>query len=106
MLPAEAYTSTEVLAWERRHLFAGELDLPGPRGRPAADDRAKPVTQRAVMVGDIACLLVRDASGELRMFANTCRHRGHELLPQDGDVAAAQHPVPVPRLDLRPRRRR
>ena len=23
MLPAEAYTSGEVLAWERRHLFAG-----------------------------------------------------------------------------------
>ena len=23
MLPAEAYTSDEVLAWERRHLFAG-----------------------------------------------------------------------------------
>ena len=23
MMPAEAYTSPEVLAWERRHLFAG-----------------------------------------------------------------------------------
>ena len=23
MLPAEAYTSEEVLAWERRHLYAG-----------------------------------------------------------------------------------
>ena len=23
MLPAEAYTSEDVLAWERRHLFAG-----------------------------------------------------------------------------------
>ena len=28
MLPAEAYTSEAVLAWERRHLFAGFVDLP------------------------------------------------------------------------------
>ena len=24
------------------------------------------------------------------MFANTCRHRGHELLPEDGDVDRAR----------------
>ena len=34
MLPAAAYTSAEVLAWEQRNLFAGQLDLPGRRGRP------------------------------------------------------------------------
>ena len=28
----------------------------------------------------------------VRMFANTCRHRGHELLPEGEHVAAAQHP--------------
>ena len=46
MLPAEAYTSPDVLAWERRHFFAGVLGLPGsgggrvPRGRhPGGDDR-------------------------------------------------------------------
>ena len=33
MLPAIAYTSAEVLAWERRHLFAGTWTLPRPRGR-------------------------------------------------------------------------
>jgi Rieske 2Fe-2S family protein len=80
MLPAEAYTSPDVLAWERRHLFAGSWTclgrtvdlLPG-----AGADRA--VTQRAVAVGDVAALLVRDGD-TVRMFANTCRHRGHELL--------------------------
>ena len=35
MLPAEAYTSDEVLAWERRHLFAG-VDLPRAPRRAAA----------------------------------------------------------------------
>ena len=34
MLPAEAYTSDDVLAWERRHLYAGGVDLPGPGRRP------------------------------------------------------------------------
>jgi Rieske 2Fe-2S family protein len=90
MLPAEAYTSEGVLDWERRHLFAGgwtclgrvtDLFPPsGPVGGPA-------LTQRAVRVGDVACLVVRDSrdgEGTPRMFANTCRHRGHELLPVDG----------------------
>jgi len=81
MLPAEAYTSEHVLAWERRHLFAGSWTTLGRHEDlfPAGSN----LTQRAVMVGDIGCLLVRDKD-QLRMFANTCRHRGHELLPQDG----------------------
>jgi Rieske 2Fe-2S family protein len=80
MLPAEAYTSEDVLAWERRHLYAGSWTTLG-----RVDDLFPPegtLTQRAVMVGDIACLLVRDKD-QLRMFANTCRHRGHELLAAD-----------------------
>ncbi len=86
MLPAEAYTSAEVLAWERRHLFAGSwtclgrvADLVG-----AGEDRG-PVTQRAVRIGDVSTLLVRHA-GTVRLFANTCRHRGHELLG-DGETS-------------------
>src|SRR5690242_18863337 len=76
MLPALAYTSHEVLAWEKRHLFAGSWTCLGRLVEllPTAD--AKPVTQRALVVGDVPALLVRDGSG-VRMFANTCRHRGH-----------------------------
>jgi glycine betaine catabolism A len=48
-------------------------------GRSA--DLAEPGSQRAESVGASGVLLVRDASGELRAFANVCRHRGHELLP-------------------------
>jgi glycine betaine catabolism A len=83
MLPAAAYTSAEVLGWELRHLYAGtwtclgrlEELLPSPPG-------GKPVTQRAVVVGDVGALLVHDG-GAVRLFANTCRHRGHELLGAD-----------------------
>ena len=80
MLPAEAYTSPDVLAWERRHFFAaswvclGRVEAVFPEGR----------TQLATTVGDVGVLLSRGAAGEVAAFANTCRHRGHELLPDGG----------------------
>ena len=89
MLPAEAYVSAEVLAWELRHLFAGSWTCLGRLDELLpADGDGRPVTQRAVMVGDVSCLLVRQGHqpGALRMFANTCRHRGHELL-SDGETS-------------------
>ena len=82
MLPAEAYTSTDVLAWERRHLFAGSWTCLGRLADLFPEHPGeRAVTQRAVVVGDVSALLVQDESG-LRMYANTCRHRGHELLPE------------------------
>ena len=80
MLPAEAYTSPDVLAWERRHFFAaswvclGRVEAVFPEGR----------TQVATTVGDVGVLLSKGAAGEVAAFANTCRHRGHELLPDGG----------------------
>ena len=59
MMPAEAYTSPEVLAWERRHLFAGSWTCLG-RVDDLFPEGDRPVRQRAVMVGDIPCLVVRD----------------------------------------------
>ncbi len=79
MLPAAAYTSEEVLAWERRNLFAGAWPCLGRIEdlTTAADGSA--LTQRAVPAGDISVLLTFADRG-VRAFANTCRHRGHELL--------------------------
>ncbi len=82
MMPAEKYTSDEVLAWERRHLFAGTWTCLG-RVADLFPEGERPVRQRAVMVGDVPGLVVRDGD-TLRMYANTCRHRGHELLPEGG----------------------
>jgi glycine betaine catabolism A len=83
MLPAAAYTSDEVLDWERRHLYAGTWTCLGRVDEvlPPATPTGRPVTQRAMTVGDVPALLVRDGDRP-RMFANTCRHRGHELLPE------------------------
>jgi Rieske 2Fe-2S family protein len=81
MLPAAAYTAPEVLAWERRHLFAGSWT---PLGRTA--ELAAAGNQRAVTVGDVGVLLTFDARPAVRAFANVCRHRGHELLPEGGTM--------------------
>ncbi|MFC5175461.1 aromatic ring-hydroxylating oxygenase subunit alpha [Nocardioides taihuensis] len=87
MLPAEKYTSAEVLAWERRHLFAGTWTCLGR----LAELLEPPVKQRALVVGDVPALLVQDGEA-VRMFANTCRHRGHELLPE-GDTSSRRQVV-------------
>ncbi|MEJ7706852.1 MAG: SRPBCC family protein [Nocardioidaceae bacterium] len=84
MLPAEAYTSEHVFAWEMRHLFAGTYTCVGREDElrvPSAD--GKPLTQRAVMVGDVHALLTW-VDEEVKAFANTCRHRAHELIDADG----------------------
>lgn len=83
MLPTQRYTSQRVFAWERRALFAGSWYCLG-----RVDDlRTAGVTTRAATVGDVGVLLTwDDGSGETRAFANTCRHRSHELL---GDGATS-----------------
>src|SRR6185312_10161444 len=76
MLPPAAYTSAEVFAWEREHFFGGGWTCAGHASRlPAAGD------QLAVATGAGSAVLVRGEDGTIRAFANTCRHRGHELLP-------------------------
>jgi Rieske 2Fe-2S family protein len=74
-LPAAAYLSGEVLAWERERFFEGSWVC---LGRSA--HLSQPGDQRAVRAGTEGILLVRGRDGELRGFFNSCRHRGHELL--------------------------
>jgi Rieske 2Fe-2S family protein len=84
MLPAAAYSSDEVLAWERRHFLAGSWLCVGRVG----DVLPGEATQRAIVAGDIQVLLTRDpADGVVHALANTCRHRGHEPLPDDATTS-------------------
>jgi Rieske 2Fe-2S family protein len=76
MLPVAAYTDEAVLAWERRVLFGGGWVCVG-----RSSDVAQPRSRRAVPYDEATVLLVRGDDGVLRGFHNTCRHRGHELLP-------------------------
>src|ERR1700761_3992522 len=79
MLPPAAYTSAEVFAWEREHFFGGGWTCAGHASRLPA-----PRDQVAVETGAGSAVVVRGEDGVIRAFANTCRHRGHELLPCTG----------------------
>jgi glycine betaine catabolism A len=74
-LPGQAYTSNDVLAWERERFFEASWVCVG-----RSDLLSTPGDQRAVQVGREGILLTRDEAGRLHGFFNVCRHRGHELL--------------------------
>jgi phenylpropionate dioxygenase-like ring-hydroxylating dioxygenase large terminal subunit len=76
MLPRAAYVDPAVFGWEQRHMFGG-----GWVFVCRSDQVAAPGDMRAESLGTAGVLLTRDEDGVLRAFANTCRHRGHELLP-------------------------
>ena len=76
MLPRAAYTDPAVFGWEQRHFFGG-----GWMCVARSEQLPQPGDQRAEATGQGGVLLVRGEDGELRAFANSCRHRGHELLP-------------------------
>ena len=74
MLPREAYVDPAVFEWEQRNVFSGWKCV----GHAA--DMAGTGSQRAIGSGADGMLLVNGDDGVIRAFANTCRHRGHELL--------------------------
>jgi glycine betaine catabolism A len=76
MLPRAAYVDPAVFGWEQRHFFGG-----GWLCVARSEQLPQPGDQRAEPTGEGSVLLVRGEDGELRAFANSCRHRGHELLP-------------------------
>ena len=74
MLPRAAYTDPDVFAWEQANIFSGWICV------GHASDLATVGAQKAVGSGANAVLLVRGEDEMVRAFANTCRHRGHEML--------------------------
>jgi glycine betaine catabolism A len=77
-LPAEAYISAEVHAWEQANLFDGGWVAIGRTDLvPVAGDHT------AVRVGTKGVLLSRTRDGQLHGFLNACPHRGHELLAEN-----------------------
>ena len=75
MLPREAYVDQAVFEWEQ-HAHLLRLEVRRPCLRPG---RGRAPRRRSVPAPN-AVLLVRGDDDVLRAFANTCRHRGHELL--------------------------
>src|SRR5215469_10551072 len=85
MLPRAAYIDPAVFEWEQEHFFGGGWLCVG-----RSEQVANPGDQRAEPTGAGSVLLTRDDDRVLHAFANTCRHRGHELLPCG---ASASHGV-------------
>jgi Rieske 2Fe-2S family protein len=74
MLPREAYVDPAVFEWEQHNIFSGWTCVGN------AGDLGAVGAQKAVGTGPNAILLVRAEDDAIHAFANTCRHRGHELL--------------------------
>ncbi len=74
MLPRAAYVDPAVFEWEEQAIFSGWSCV------GYSEDIAAVGSQRAVGSGANGVLLVRGDDGTVRAFANSCRHRGHELL--------------------------
>ena len=97
-LPASWYADPELLAREQELIFRRSWHYAG-----RADQVAEPGGFLRVDAGPVPLVIVRGRDGELRALVNVCRHRGHPVLDGEGTLLDAA--VPVPRVDVRPRRR-
>jgi choline monooxygenase len=78
-LPADWYTSPEHLKLERKAIFSHCWQYVGPAERVAS-----PGSFVTGMAGDVPVVATRDSEGELRAFANVCRHRCAEVASGHG----------------------
>jgi Rieske 2Fe-2S family protein len=75
-LPAEAFHSDELFAWELDRFFGASWACMGRAAEIGVEEL------KAVRAGTESVLLARDGQGRLRAFSNVCRHRGHELVEE------------------------
>ena len=98
-LPASWYTDLGVHELERERLFARAWTYAGPAEWVArARERTSP---RTSATSPSPSSVARTAT--LRGLVNVCRHRGHLVV--DGHRLPRDAAMPVPRVDLRPRRK-
>ena len=90
-LPAWAYADTALFAAEREQLFRPAWQIAAH-----ALELARPGDFVAIDLASERALLLRDESGSIRAFHNTCRRRPHALLTArtgslDGGIECAAH---------------
>ncbi|MGI9310085.1 MAG: aromatic ring-hydroxylating oxygenase subunit alpha [bacterium] len=87
-LPPRCYSDEHWLALETRRIFERAWVSVGREDRcPRAGDYA------VLDLAGTPMMLLRDSSGRLRAWANTCRHRGSRLLSGAGNCAAVVCPL-------------
>ena len=86
-LPGYMYTSTTVFHAEMGHIHRRSWFFVG-----LASELPVPGDYRTIETAGGPVILLRDQSGELRAFANCCRHRGSLLLAGSGNVRVLRCP--------------
>ena len=86
-LPFDCYWDASIFAQERKSIFANQWI-----GLGRADRLKMPGEYEAFEFCGQALLLVRDQHNVLRLYANTCRHRGSKLLKASGQCQAISCP--------------
>ncbi len=85
-LPASWYTDPEVFAHERTRIFGHSWQYAG-----MTEQVARAGDFFTLTICDVPIVILRDQQGELRAFANVCRHRGSQLvLDEAGHRATLQ----------------
>lgn len=79
-LPPEIYTSEEILAIEQEKIFAQDWVCAG-----LANDIPNAGDYITYTIADQPVFVTRDSKGEVRAFANVCRHRMMQLLEGRGN---------------------
>ena len=80
-LPPACYTDAEILAIERTHVLSKSW-----LGVGRADRWRTPGDYSALTLAGAPVIVLRDEQGSLKAFANTCRHRGTQLVDDDGNT--------------------
>jgi len=89
-IPPRCYSSDSVLADEREAIFRRHWI-----GIGRADRFSAKGNYEAMDLAGIPIIVLRDGKGDLRAFANTCRHRGARLLEGSGTVKGISCPFHV-----------
>ena len=74
-LPAAWYTDPAVFVRERARIFRRSWQYVG-----LTEQVARPGDFFTATLGDVPVVVVRDEEGQVRAFANVCRHRGSQLV--------------------------
>ena len=85
-LPARYYFGDDMLAMERRSVFARSWQLVAHRSQ-----LAEPGDHVVEKIGEVPVIAIRGQDGVLRAFPNVCRHRAGPLALCNGKGARALH---------------
>ena len=86
-IPPACYADSALLALEQRAVFHQ-----GWVGLGRSDRWPNPGDYTARDIGGVPVIVLRNRSGELKAFANSCRHRGSQILAGDGNCKKLKCP--------------